>query len=172
MKVPRKTLCQIDCVKDLGRSSSMDNTFGYKNAFKVETSLSKGCPHRTTGRMLERSQSLLSYLNSIACLQVWYSIHRGPHTPLLKSSRRRRCRTENRNRQLSALNVHIEMGAKMSETLDTVEEFSTCLEGRTTTEQRNSFAMWCHRATTSPKTNECDAGCAGRKLIPLGRFTS
>ena len=46
---------------------------------------------------------------------------------LLKSSRRRKCRTENRNRnrKLSELVVNIETGGKLSETIGTVEELST-----------------------------------------------
>ena len=41
------------------------------------------------------------------------------------SCSRRRCRTENRNRQLSTVVVIIENGAKLSETLETVERLST-----------------------------------------------
>ena len=80
-------------------------------------------------QMLERSQSLLQHHNNTASLQDLHSADHGSHTPLqedwtsVESSRRLRCRTE--NRQLSELVVNIETGAKLSETIGTVEELST-----------------------------------------------
>ena len=44
---------------------------------------------------------------------------------LVESSRRRRCSTDNRNRQVSGLVVNIETGAKLSETIGAVDELST-----------------------------------------------
>ena len=60
----------------------------------------------------------------------WYSTDHGSHTVLqvdgtfVESSRRGMCKTES-NRVLSELVVHIETGAKLSETLGTVEQLST-----------------------------------------------
>ena len=84
--------------------------------------------------MLERRQSLLQYYNNIASWQDWYSADHGTHTTQpddtrdrtsAESSRRRRRRTEIRNRQLSELVVNVDTGAKLSETIGAVKELST-----------------------------------------------
>ena len=89
----------------------------------METSVSKGCPQRKIAQMLERNQSLLKYYNNIAISQDWYSADRVPHTPLLDI--RGIIEAESRSRQLSAMVVNIEIGGKLSDTLDTLEELST-----------------------------------------------
>ena len=77
-------------------------------------SVSRRCRQRKIVQMLERNQSLLQYYNKVASLQECYSTDHGSHTPLhedgtsVVSSRRRRCRTGHRNRQLSELAVNIE----------------------------------------------------------------
>ena len=105
------------------RNTLTRGTFGYKNEFKTEASISRRCLQRRTAQMLERSQSLVQYYNNIASLQDWYSTDHGSHTPLqddeqmihlVKELQILRIgdlerRQENRNRQLSALIVNIEM---------------------------------------------------------------
>ena len=84
------------------RSTLTRGTSGNKNEFKMEISVSRMCLRRKTAQMLAQSQSLLQYCNNTARSQDWYSTDRGSHTPLqddaasVESSRRRRCRTENR----------------------------------------------------------------------------
>ena len=110
----------------------------------METSVSRKCLQRKTAQMLERSQFLLQYYNNIASLQDWYSTDHVSHTSpqdgvmSVESTRRRKFRTENRNRPLSGLVVYIEMGAKLSETLGTVEELSTSHDEWTMTEKRKT----------------------------------
>ena len=102
-----------------------------KKDFKMEVSVSRKFLQREFVQMLERRLSLLQYCSSIVNLQGWYSTDHGSHTPpqdgviSVESNRRRRFRTENRNIPLSGSVVYIETGAKLSETLGTVEELST-----------------------------------------------
>ena len=83
--------------------------------------------------MLERSQSLAQYYKQHCKFAGFVSTNHGSHTPLqedgtsVESTRRRRRRKANRNRQLSQLVVNIETGAKQCETMGTVEELSTSL---------------------------------------------
>ena len=101
------------------RNTLIHFTLGYKNEFKTEISVSRRCLQRKCVQMLERSQSLLQYYNSIANLQVWYSTDHGSHTSLqddgtlVGSSQRWMCKTE-RHRQLLEFVVNIETGAKLS----------------------------------------------------------
>ena len=80
-------------------------------------------------QMLDRRQSLLQHLNSVANVQDWYSGDRRSHTPLqddgrlVESSPRLMYVTE-RNRQMSELTMLVETGAKLSQTIGTVEELS------------------------------------------------
>ena len=96
------------------RSTLTRGTSGNKNEFKMEISVSRMCLRRKTAQMLAESQSLLQYCNNTARSQDWYSTDRGSHTPLqddaasVESSRRRRCRTENRNTQVPEVVVNIE----------------------------------------------------------------
>ena len=66
------------------RTKHIDTRYlsGYKNEFKMESSVSRRCLQRRTAQMLERKQSLLQYCNNFASLQHWYSIDHGSHTPL------------------------------------------------------------------------------------------
>ena len=64
------------------RNTLTRGTFGYKNEFKTEISISRRCLQRRTAQLLERSQSLLQYYNNIASLQDWYSSDHGSHTTL------------------------------------------------------------------------------------------
>ena len=88
--------------------------------------------------MLERCQSLLRYHFSIADLCDGYSADHGPHNPqklvgdLLPQGSAGMCETE-RNRQVSEWFLLVEAGAKLSETLGTVEELSTWHDERTMT---------------------------------------
>ena len=64
------------------QSDSSTSNFGYKNEFKMETSVSRKCLRRKTAQLLEQSKSLLQYRNNVASLQDWYSTDHGSHTPL------------------------------------------------------------------------------------------
>ena len=68
--------------QDSERNTLTRGTFGHKNEFKTEISVSKRCFQRRTAHMLERRQSLLQYYNNIASLQDWYSTDHGSHTRL------------------------------------------------------------------------------------------
>ena len=60
---------------------------------------------------------------------------------------RRRCRTENRKRQLSEMVVNIETGAKLSATMGTVEELSTSHIEWTMTEEEEAEEEEVQRVT-------------------------
>ena len=68
-------------LQDPERNTLIRGTFGYKNEFKMETSVSRRCLQRRTAQLLERSQSPLQHYNNIASLQDWSSIDQGSHTP-------------------------------------------------------------------------------------------
>ena len=82
MTVRRRIIRRIDWEQDSERSTMTRGSSGYKNEFKMETSVSRKCLQRKTAQMLERSQSLLQYYNNTARLQAWFSTDRGSHTPL------------------------------------------------------------------------------------------
>ena len=68
----------FDWEQDSERNTLKRGTSGYKDESKTETSVSRRCLQRRTSQMLERSQSLLQYYNSIASLQDWFDLTMDP----------------------------------------------------------------------------------------------
>ena len=86
-------------------------TFGYKNEFKMKTSVSRRCVQRRTAQMLEQNQSLLQHYNNIASLQDWHSTDYGSPTPLQDDDEpvmEPVTELQHRNRQLSTMVVNID----------------------------------------------------------------
>ena len=109
-------------MQDNERNTLTRGTFGYKNEFKMEISVSRRCQQRRTAQMLERSQSVLHYYNNIASLQDWYSTDHGFYTPLQDGDEpvtERVMELQHRNRQLSTIGrKHRDGCAKLSETIE------------------------------------------------------
>ena len=82
------------------------------------TQFHEGSHSEIVHRCWNEASPCFRYCNNIASLQDWFSTDHGSYAELqedgtlVESSRRRRCRTENRNRQLPDLVVNIETGAK------------------------------------------------------------
>ena len=121
MKIEKQSDCStansLIGKQDSERNTLIQDTSGYKNESKTETSVSRRCLQRRTAQMLERSQSLLQYCNNITGLQDWYSTDHVSHTPLQDDGDEpmmdlvtglQTGRHEHRNRELSALIVNIE----------------------------------------------------------------